>query len=163
LPGFIYGINTQVGYKRFTLSIFMRGVANITVNDANKSFTDFLGTNVGVGKGTRILDAWTPQNRDASIPAASLVNANQETRASTYLRVRGDYFKIQTIQLGYTVPEALLTKVGISSLRLYTVADNAILIFNKKGEDAFTGPDPETPGSIYPRPIRVTFGLDLRF
>jgi TonB-linked SusC/RagA family outer membrane protein len=163
LPGFIYGINTQVGYKRFTFSIFMRGVANITVNDANKSFTDFLGTNVGVGKGTRMLDAWTPQNRDATIPAASLVNANQETRASTYLRVRGDYFKIQTIQLGYTVPETMLTKLGISSLRLYTVADNAILIFNKSGADAFTGPDPETPGSIYPRPIRITFGLDVRF
>jgi hypothetical protein len=65
--------------------------------------------------------------------------------------------------LGYTVPETMLTKLGISSLRLYTVADNAILIFNKSGADAFTGPDPETPGSIYPRPIRITFGLDVRF
>ncbi len=163
LPGFIYGINTQISYKRFTLAIFMRGVANITVNDANKTFTDFLGTNVGVGKGTRMLEAWTSQNRDSNIPAASLVNANNETRVSTYQRVSGDYFKIQTIQVGYTVPEKMLSKLSINSLRLYAVADNAVLIFNKKSAQAFTGPDPETPGSIYPRPVRMTFGLDIKF
>lgn len=163
LPGAIYGLNAQVGYKNWSLSIFMRGVANVNVNDANKSFTDFLGTNVGVNKGTRLLDAWTPQNTSATIPAVSNVNANSETRVSTYLRTRGDYFKVQTIQLSYMVPAAFAQRLKMTSFRLYGVADNAILIFKKTGPNAFTGTDPETPGSIFPRPTRVTFGLDVKF
>lgn len=163
LPGFTYGLNAQLGYKGFSLSIFMRGVAMINVNDANKAFTDFMGTNTGVGKGTRLLDAWTPQNNTSPIPAASLVNANTETRVSTYLRVRGDYFKVQTIQLSYSLPTPLVQRMKLSAFRLYGIADNAILIFRKKGENAFTGPDPETPGSIFPRPVRFTFGIDVRY
>lgn len=163
LPGAIYGVNAQVGWKGWSLAVFMRGVANINVNDANKSFTDFLGTNVGVAKGTRLLDAWTPQNPSATIPAVSNVNANSETRVSTYLRTRGDYFKVQTIQLGYQVPTAVAERLKMTSFRIYGIADNAILIFKKKGENAFTGPDPETPGTIYPRPVRYTLGIDLRF
>ncbi|HZY79069.1 MAG TPA: TonB-dependent receptor [Cyclobacteriaceae bacterium] len=163
LPGAIYGLNVQVGYKAWSLAIFMRGVANINVNDANKSFTDFLGTNVGVGKGTRLMDAWTPQNPSATIPAVSNVNTNTETRVSTYLRTSGDYFKVQTMQLSYTVPQSFAERLKMTSFRIYGLADNAILIFKKKGENAFTGPDPETPGTIYPRPVRYTFGIDLKF
>ncbi|MGV3556575.1 SusC/RagA family TonB-linked outer membrane protein [Larkinella arboricola] len=163
LPGFTYGLNTQLGYKGFTLSIFMRGVSNIMVNDANKSFTDFMGTNTGVAKGARLLNAWTPQNTSSPIPAASLVNNNSETRTSTYLRVRGDYFKVQNIQLGYSLPGATVQRMRLSALRIYTSADNAILIFKKSGENAFTGADPETPGSIFPRPVRFTLGIDAKF
>lgn len=163
LPGAIYGANAQLNYKGWQLSIFMRGVANVLVNDANKSFTDFLGTNVGVAKGTRLLDAWTPQNPTATIPAVSNVNANTETRTSTYLRTRGDYFKVQNIQLSYSLPMAFVQRIKMNSMRIYGVADNSILIFKKTGPHAFTGADPETPGSIFPRPVRYTFGLDLKF
>ncbi len=163
LPGAIYGLNAQVNYKAWSLAIFMRGVANVNVNDANKSFTDFLGTNVGVNKGTRLLDAWTPQNPSATIPAVSNVNTNTETRVSTYLRTRGDYFKVQTIQLSYMVPTAFAQRLKMTSFRIYGLADNAILIFKKTGPNAFTGADPETPGSVFPRPTRLTFGVDLKF
>ncbi len=163
LPGLIYGLNFQVGYKSFTLSLFMRGEADVTVNDGSKNFTDFLGTAAGVNKGTRLLDAWTPENNQSNIPALSLVNVNNELRASDYFLVRGDYLKIQQVQLGYSVPQHIAQRLKLSNIRLYGVADNAFLFFNRSGAKAFSGPDPETPGSIYPRPIRYTFGLDLQF
>ena len=163
LPGLTYGVNIQMNYKNFGLVIFMRGVSAVTVNDASKSFTDFLGTNIGTNKGKRLLNAWTPQNTQATVPAASLVNANSETRASDYFLVQGDYFKVQTIQLNYTVPSAFASRLKLSSLRLFGIADNALLFFKKNGAKAFTGPDPETPGSVFPRPVRFVFGLDVRF
>lgn len=163
LPGFTYGINVQLNYKRFGLAIFMRGVSNITVNDASKTFTDFLGTNIGSNKGTRLLNAWTPQNTNTTIPAASLVNANSETRLSDYFLVHGDYFKVQTIQLNYTLPNNLISKAGLTSMRMFGIVDNAILLFKKSGDKAFTGTDPETPGSVFPRPVRFTIGIDARF
>lgn len=163
LPGLTYGLNISLNYKNFGLSVFMRGVSAITVNDASKSFTDFLGTNIGANKGTRLLNAWTPQNTNTTIPAASLVNANTETRASDYFLVKGDYFKVQTIQLNYTLPTVFVTKYKFTSFRIFGVADNTILLFKKSGNRAFTGPDPETPGSVFPRPVRFVFGIDARF
>jgi TonB-linked SusC/RagA family outer membrane protein len=163
LPSFIYGLNTQVGYKNWSLSVFMRGVVGVTVQDGSKATTDLLGTNVGVNKGTRLLEAWTPENNTSNIPAVSLFNANSETRASTYFLVNGSYFKIQTIQLSYTVPQTILQNLGLTALRFYGVADNSFLLFNQRGPYTFTGPDPETPGSIYPRPIRFTFGVEVKF
>ncbi len=163
LPGLTYGVNIQLNYKNFSLAVFMRGVNDITVNDASKVFTDFLGTNIGTNKGKRLLNAWTPQNTTSTIPAASLVNANSETRASDYFLVRGDYFKVQTIQLNYAVSSRFISKIGLNSLRFFGIADNAFLFFKKKGQKTFTGSDPETPGSVFPRPVRITFGLDARF
>ncbi len=163
LPGLAYGMNIQVNYKKFGLAVFMRGLSNVTVNDASRTFTDFLGTNIGSNKGTRLLDAWTPQNSSSTIPAASLVNANSETRASDYFLVSGDYFKVQTIQLNYSLPTAISSKIKFTSLRVFGIADNTILIFKKSGSKAFSGPDPETPGSVFPRPVRFTLGIDARF
>jgi TonB-dependent starch-binding outer membrane protein SusC len=163
LPGLTYGLNAQVNYRNFGLSVFMRGVSKVTVNDASKIFTDFLGTNVGVNKGTRLLNAWTPQNTGSAIPAASLVNANSETRLSDYLLVRGDYFKVQNVQLNYSLPSAMVSRMKLTSLRVYGLADNAFLFFNKSGAKAYTGPDPETPGSVFPRPVRFTLGVDAKF
>lgn len=163
LPGLIYGLNAQVNYKNFSLSVFIRGLADVTVNDASIVFTDFLGTATGVNKGTRLLDAWTPQNSGSTIPAVSLVNANSEIRSSDYLLRKGDYFKVQNIMFSYSLPSAFVTRIKLTSLRFYTIADNLILIYKKSGSRAYTGPDPETPGSIYPRPITFTLGLDVRF
>ncbi|MGC3945470.1 MAG: SusC/RagA family TonB-linked outer membrane protein [Chryseolinea sp.] len=164
LPGFTYGINLTAGYKRFSLSIFTRGVAFINVNDGNIGITDFFGTLTGVNHGTRLLNAWTPQNPNSDIPAASNGDANTETKTSTYLRVRGDYFKVQDIQLDYRLP---LAKWKLTAARIYVIADNTLLFFNKNGgtgmNKPFTGPDPETPGTTYPRPIRFTLGLDFKF
>jgi hypothetical protein len=163
LPGLTYGLNVQLNYRAFSLSVFMRGVSKVIVNDASKVFTDFLGTATGVNKGTRLLNAWNPQNTSATVPAVSLVNANTETRSSDYLLVNGDYFKVQNIQLSYSLPSALVTRMHLSSLRFYGIADNILLIYKKSGARAFTGPDPETPGSIYPRPVTLSLGVDLRF
>lgn len=163
LPGLTYGLSAQVNYKNFSLSVFMRGVSNVTVNDASIVFTDFLGTATGVNKGTRLLNAWNPQNTGSTIPAVSLVNANNETRSSDYLLRKGDYFKVQNIMLSYALPPAFVTRMKLTSLRFYGIADNLILIYKSSGPHAYTGPDPETPGSVFPRPITFTLGVDIRF
>jgi hypothetical protein len=42
------------------------------------------------------------------------------------------------------------------------MAENFLLI-KAKGAYAFTGQDPETPGSVYPRPVVYTLGLNVSF
>lgn len=159
LPNFNYGLTAQMSYKNVGIVVAMRGLQGVIVNDGSKTTTDFMGNTLGVNKGTRLLDAWTPTNTSSTIPAASLGNANNELRTSTYLLVNGSYFKVQNVQLNYSVPVAAAHKLGLQSIRVYAIGDNVFLQKDK----SFTGPDPETPGTVYPRPVKYTLGIDLKF
>jgi TonB-linked SusC/RagA family outer membrane protein len=163
IPDVEYGVNVSVSYKGLNLSMFMRGVQGITINDGTKGFTDFMGTVLGVNKGTALLNAWTPQDPTATIPRISLTNSNSETRSSTYFLVNGSYFKLASMQLSYSLPKKILQFVKLSDTRIYALGENLLLIKDKKGVNAFTGPDPETPGTVYPQPVKLTIGLDVRF
>lgn len=81
----------------------------------------------------------------------------------------GSFFRLNTLTLGYTTPESLTSKLGVSKLRFYFTATNVFIITN------YSGPDPEvstkrktplTPGvdySAYPRSRQLVFGLNLNF
>ena len=105
--------------------------------------------------GKRILKAWTPENNTSTIPRASLVNPNQETRSSNYLLRNGSYFKLRNMTLGYTLPSTLVHKIKVGLLRVYVMGENFLLV-RPSDENRFTGQDPETPGTTYPRPVSFT-------
>jgi len=60
----------------------------------------------------------------------------------------GSYLRCKTMSLGYTIPVSLLSKIGITKLRVYAQAANLFTITK------YTGPDPELPGTS------VNFGAD---
>lgn len=156
LPDFSYGINVEVGYKNFFLSLFGQGDAGKTTNDGLKGSTDF-ASGQGMNFGKRVLKAWTPQNTSSDIPMLSAVNRNDETRSSNYILVNGSYFKLRTASLSYSFPREIIQKIRIGSLRVYVTGENFLLIKSKE----FTGPDPETPGSLYPQPVSFTLGINV--
>ena len=79
------------------------------------------------------------------------------------------FLRLNTFTIGYTVPDALASKLGITKLRFYQTMNNVFVITN------YSGPDPEvstrrqtplTPGvdySAYPRSRQIVFGLNLNF
>jgi TonB-linked SusC/RagA family outer membrane protein len=81
----------------------------------------------------------------------------------------GSFFRLNNLTLGYSTPQALTSKLGVSKLRFYFTATNVFIITN------YSGPDPEvstkrktplTPGvdySAYPRSRQLVFGLNLNF
>ena len=113
--------------------------------------------------GTRVLQAWTPQNTSSTIPMLSNANSNNETRFSSYFVESGDYLKLRTAQLGYTLPKTLIERIRIQQMRIYVIGENVFTLFKKSGKDAFTAMDPSLPGSTYPQPTNVTVGLNLLF
>lgn len=78
--------------------------------------------------GKRILKAWTPENNTSTIPRASFVNPNQETRSSNYLLRNGSYFKLRNMPLGYTLPSTLAHKIKVGLLRAYVMGENFLLV-----------------------------------
>ncbi len=170
-PDFSYGLNIYLQYKDFDFTMFWQGVQGVDalmtvkpgddVNGAYKVQTDlWAGVNVAnLNKGSRVLDAWTPNNPNSNIPALSLNDNNNEKRFSSYYVENGSYLKLRTIQLGYNLPKTLTDKLHMSKIRTYLSAQNLLTIKSSK----FTGEDPENPQFGYPIPLNVTFGVNVSF
>lgn len=90
-----------------------------------------------------ILNAWTPENTNTDVPRLDAndpyaFNANSSNR----VLVSSDYFAINNITIGYTLPNRLTKKFGVESLRIYGAADNVALFSARKGLDprqSYTG------------------------
>tara|TARA_R110002049_G_scaffold4179_5_gene29815 strand:+ start:24591 stop:27845 length:3255 start_codon:yes stop_codon:yes gene_type:complete len=81
----------------------------------------------------------------------------------------GSFLRLNTLTLGYTLPDSALSGLSISKLRLYVTANNVFVITNYSGLDPEVSTrrnTPLTPGvdySPYPRSRQVVFGLNLNF
>ncbi|MEX6687976.1 TonB-dependent receptor [Danxiaibacter flavus] len=157
-PKLLYGLNVELNYKNFDLSFFLQGVQGNDVYNDFKTYTDFSSLWVGTNWGQRTLDAWTPQNPNATIPALTLVNRNNEGRTSTYFYEKGSYLKLRTVQLGYNLKHAL-RKSKVQNARVYIQGTNLVTFKNK----SFTAADPEIPTNAFPIPAIGTIGLTVSF
>jgi len=160
-PDFTYGLNLNIEYKGFSLTMFFQGVGKVDLNNyAVKSFTDFWSVReTGSNKGARLLDAWTPTNSSSTIPALAITDANNESRFSTYYVENGAYCKLKNLELAYTFPQKLLKKISLSRLQVYVSGQNLMTIKSS----SFTGVDPERPDFAYPLPISFTSGINITF
>lgn len=161
VPDFSYGLNIYLEYKNFDFTMFWQGVQGADIISDLKKETDlWSGLNIGfLNKGKRVLDAWTPQNPNSTIPALSRDDVNNEKRVSTYFVEDGSFLKLRNIQLGYNLPEKVTKKLKMERLRFYLSAQNVLTIKSKD----FTGIDPENPNFGYPIPLNVTFGINVSF
>lgn len=107
--------------------------------------------------------AWRPDNTDAAFPRLYTVPMNNnDAYASTYWYRKGDYLRFKTAQLGYTIPQKLIAKSGITKLRVYLEGYN---LFTWSGLVKYNI-DPESPAvnnGYYPQQRKMAFGINLSF
>ncbi|RSK44342.1 SusC/RagA family TonB-linked outer membrane protein [Hymenobacter perfusus] len=159
VPDFNYGLNLGAGFKGFDVQVFLQGVQGLEAFNNSKFRTDFASLATGENWGQRLLDAWTPTNAGSGIPAATLLNTNNEGRASTYFIENASYLKLRNVQVGYSLPEGLTSKLKLQGVRVYVQGQN-LLTFKS---DEFTGPDPEVTNYQYPVPRIFSTGLNVTF
>ena len=160
VPKFSYGLNIALSYKNFDLSMFWQGVCGKDVYNNQKFQTDFWAVNdPGSNKGERVLDAWTTGNTDSTIPALSTMNTADEGRASSYFVENGSYLKLRNLQLGYSLPQSLLSRLKMTNARVYVSGQNLLTIKSK----SLTCTDPENPDWNYPLTTSVSFGVQIGF
>ncbi|APZ45415.1 SusC/RagA family protein [Polaribacter reichenbachii] len=81
----------------------------------------------------------------------------------------GSFLRLNTVTLGYTLPEDVIKHIGVSNLRFYMTANNLFVLTNYSGSDPEVSTrrnTPLTPGvdnSAYPRSRQIVFGLNLNF
>lgn len=81
----------------------------------------------------------------------------------------GSFLRLNTLTLGYSMPDDFVKKLGLSRFRLYGTATNVFVITNYSGLDPEVSTrrkTPLTPGtdySPYPRNRQFVFGINLNF
>lgn len=111
-------------------------------------------------QGDRVLDAWLPNvNESSTIPMLTTNNKGDEGRASSYFVENGSYAKLRTLQIGYSLPDKVLSKLRMSRARVYVSGQNLLTIKS----NSLTCSDPENANWAYPIPTSVSFGLQLDF
>jgi TonB-dependent starch-binding outer membrane protein SusC len=166
-PDFTYGLNASAAYKNLELTLFFQGVQGNDIFNYVRYWTDF-NTFQG-NRSTRVInDSWTPDNRDAKLPILD-ENDAISSRPSTYFIEDGSYLRLKNIQLAYTIPAALSSRIGLSNARIYVQGQN-LLTFTK-----YTGLDPElslrdnnnqqigVDEGVFPTPKLVIVGVNLGF
>jgi hypothetical protein len=100
---------------------------------------------------------------------ATIYNPRTITRGIThsYAIEDGSFLRLQNVTVGYTLPQKITGKLGISKVRGYFTGYNLFLLTR------YSGYDPEvnvqnglTPGiddNVYPRSRMYTFGVNLSF
>lgn len=163
-PSFLYGLNISASWRNFDLSMFWNGQVGSHANVmTTKSFTDFFGFFGGQNYGSRLLEAWRPDNMNSTIPAVSASDVNNEQRFSTYFIENTSFLKLANLEIGYRIPDAWLKPAHMESARLYLSGQNLLTFHKGWGDNAFTGVDPETPNMAYPVPRAFTFGINVSF
>ncbi|MGS2737881.1 SusC/RagA family TonB-linked outer membrane protein [Sinomicrobium pectinilyticum] len=170
IPDFTYGINFNADYKNFFFNMFWNGVQGNDVYNAAKVYRE--GGLRLFNADVAVLDAWTLQNTDTNIPRMINADPNGNTRTSDRFIEDGSYLRLQTVKIGYRIPEEWLSRNGnrfISGLEFYLSGSNLLTITDYSGYDPEIGSRNSnllTQGidyGQYPRPSTFLIGLNAKF
>jgi len=170
VPTLTYGLNFNLFYKSFDATFLFNGVAGNDILNGN-TYRGYFDT-----EGNYLADAingWTAENPSSTIPRNTLTDQAFNRRMSTFYLESGAYFRLRNLQIGYTLPQSLISGEGaFSKVRAYINVQNLFTITN------YTGyyPEPGRNGrggtnifnagvdeSAYPTPRTIMFGLQVGF
>ena len=160
LPKFTFGFSLNLDYKNFDFFMFCQGASG------NKIFQGLRRLDiVNANYQTAALGRWVGEGTSNTHPRLTTNDTNNNfSNPSDFYLEDGDYLRLKTIQIGYSLPESVLDKLGIDKLRVYYTAEN-LLTFTK-----YSGYDPEIGGGIfgidrgyYPQAVTNQLGINLQF
>lgn len=164
IPEINYGFGVSLGYKGIDFSVFFQGVSHVTRIIGGQNL---FGASSQIHKLGQIyedvaLNRWTleNQNPNAPYPRLSLNKVDNNQQPSTYWQRDMSFIRLKNMEIGYTIPKKLTSKIGLSTVRFYAQGMN-LLTFSK-----FKLWDPELDssyGNVYPTMRTYTFGVNLNF
>ncbi|MFT4203606.1 MAG: TonB-dependent receptor [Chitinophagaceae bacterium] len=170
-PKVQFGFNASLGYQNFDLTLFAQGVAGNKI--VNVLYYDVMsGSNGSGGWRNFMIDRmgrWTSDNTNTDQPRMTATDPNGNMQYSDHYIEKGDYLRMKSIQLGYTLPGKCLSSLKIERLRIYIASDNVFTITGYKGFDPEVGYhtyDPSFTGvdvAGYPQARSYRIGLSLGF
>ncbi len=129
-PKFYYGINAGLNYKNIDFSVDFYGNAGNKIYNGKKAFRYDVTDNIEASYADKRWRADRPSTTDPRTLPGGIP-------ASDYFIESGNFFRLNNLTVGYTLPKALLERIKFQRLRIYLTSQNLFTV--KK----FTGFSPE--------------------
>lgn len=184
MPKVSLGVSLGAEWKGIDLNLFFDGQFGHKIYNALPYYTV---KREGIGNYlTSIMDSWRPGNKNTDVPRfigpSDVEGSTDDNNGTTWAVTdrwleKGDFFRLKTLELGYTFPKALVNKAYLQNLRVYTAMDN---LFTITGYTGYTpdlgfndGDGANGSGSgvmsrgcddgRYPLARTITFGVQVTF
>ncbi|WP_313528983.1 SusC/RagA family TonB-linked outer membrane protein [Sphingobacterium multivorum] len=174
-PSLAYGIRGGLDYKGVDFAFFFDGMYGNKIYNYTRARMETTGdiNNYSID----LLNSWTPTNNNTEIPRYTRTDPNSNgRRVSDRWLESGAFFRLKTIELGYTLPNTWLNKVTLKNTRIYLAADNLFTVTKYKGYSPDLGPSNNDNGvgqtgvmtagtdhGRYPLARTIMFGLQANF
>ena len=166
MPTWYGGWNNTVTFRDFDLNVFFRFSGGNKLMNASRQ-SSLLNMDFA-NNGTELLGRWVSpeQPGDGMTPkigygdGAALFN---DGFSDSHFVENASYLKLATLTLGYTIPKTIVSKLGMSKIRLYLQGQNLFTI------TGYSGLDPETQSrngvdwNGMPQQRSFTFGANVTF
>lgn len=162
-PLMTFGFNLGITYKNFDFNVLLQGGAMSYVaygemyQNISENALDFF------------MDRWRPidPKQDPYDPSTQWI-PGYNAYAGTVYDINsergiqnGSYLRVKSAEIGFTLPEKWISKIGLKGVRIYANGYN-LLTFT-----GVVGADPEHPsnlyGYVYPLNKTVNFGANVKF
>jgi len=151
-PDFLFGISTQVIYKKFSVGLAAHGsLGNYLYNNFNSNH-GFLKGNGGMENPLNFI-----QNGSTNYLTTQFSSPQW---LSNYYIENASYLRLDNINLGYNVGKILK---NTAALRINASIQNVLIITKYSGLDPENSDPHGVDNNIYPRPRVYTIGLNLDF
>ncbi len=181
LPKTSLGFNLSAAYKGIDLHVFFDG------QFGNKIYNSLSYTNAKqegvVNFFNDMADSWRPDNTNTDIPrfigttsdpATSTDNNGTKWAYTDRWLENGDFLRLKTLELGYTLPGSWMQKARLQNVRIYTAIENLFVLTSYSGytpdlgvNAGIDGPDivmsRGCDNGRYPLARTITFGLQVTF
>ncbi len=162
------GAQANVSYGQFSLNVQLTGVFGYTVyNDVRRGLDSYQLTNFRSN-----ISPWTTTNTNTSDPRLGLESGDQGIISNNFGYTdrwleNASYVRMRNVEIGYTLPKALLNTLKIRNARVYVSGQNLFTITR------YTGLDPDVTGANiqergvdnghWPSPRVVSVGVNCDF
>jgi TonB-dependent starch-binding outer membrane protein SusC len=171
-PKFYGGLNNTLSIAGFDLSFLFSYSFGSTIYDDGGKYQQ--GGRLSTwNQRKEILDRWQKPGDITEVPKLTLNTGYVDKNNTSRFLYKNDYVRLRTIQIGYTLPKSMLSRLGVTALRVYVSGQNLLTFTNYKGWDpevtryqfsrtdgnvAFASPYLPTPQAR-----QITAGVNLSF
>ncbi|MGB7785739.1 MAG: TonB-dependent receptor [Salinimicrobium sp.] len=160
IPEATMGLNLNINYGP------MDFVAYTYASIGNDMVRNYERNQPNVNRAAYILDRWRGAGTSNSVPRVT-TGASSNLAFSDYYVEDASYARIQTVQLGYSLPGNTLEQIGLNKLRVYAAVNNLYTFTKYRGFDPSATGGAAIGGGIdygfYPLPRIYQVGVNLNF
>jgi len=161
---YIYGINADVSWKGFNLSVLLQGVGKRQVWQKNNTMIPY-STNWFINLFDYQLDYWRPDNTNAHYPRiyqSAGYNTGANTQANDRLLMDASYLDVKSIVFSYDLPKTFISRLLLDKVTVFVNGEN-LWSFNHYPKGIHPDSKARGEGSTYPVMRMFTGGLNITF